>query len=82
MLEVMFILLISVLFIQPAQQSSFLYVNGLLFIHFEKADFFLKYTVLYIYIYIYIYIYHTTPFFYTFANIFFSSHFFVVLPFL
>ena len=51
-LEVMFILLISVLFIQPAQQSSFLYVNGLLFIHFEKAEFFLKYTVLYIYIYI------------------------------
>ena len=50
MLEVMFILLISVLFVPPAQQSPFLYVNGLLFTSFEKDENFVKYTVIYIYI--------------------------------
>ena len=33
-LEVMFILLISVLFVPLAQQSPFLYVNGLLYTSF------------------------------------------------
>ena len=73
MLEVMFILLISVLFVPPAQQSPFLYVNGLLFTSFWKAEIFVKYTFIYI---IQLHV------FYAFANQFLPLIFFVVLPFL
>ena len=48
MLEVMFILLISFLFVPPTQQSPFLYVNGLLYTSFLKAEIFVKCTIIYI----------------------------------
>ena len=72
MLEVKFILLITIFLVPPAPQSPFfIYLEACCLLLFEKSENFVKYT----------FIYNTTLFFYTFASHFFH-YFFVILPFL